>query len=75
MSTLCKHKFVFARNENYWYRSSRYQTTFISRDFYFCEKCLCDEVKERKQTINDNDRHQLENWAQGIKEHGVDSHY
>lgn len=71
----CKHKFIFVRNESYWCRSSRYQQTYVSNDYFFCEKCLHEEIKTKRQTINDNNRHELEEWAKGIKQHGVDSNY
>lgn len=71
----CKHKFVFSRNENYWYRSSRYQLTYVSNDYYFCEHCLHEEIKHKQETIQDDDRHKLPEWAKGITSHGVDTKY
>lgn len=70
-----QHKFTFMRNESYWYRSSRYQITFVSNDYFFCEKCLHEEVKTKKQTINDDNRHELQEWAKEIAKHGIDSRY
>lgn len=66
---------MFVRNESYWYRSSRYQISFVSNDYFFCEQCLHEEMKTKKETINDGDRHQLSERAKGIKTHGVDSNY
>ena len=61
----CTHKFVFLRNESH-YKAYRYSNTFYSVDYFFFEKCLEEQKKERSESVNiGNER---PDWAVNISQ-------
>jgi hypothetical protein len=51
----CEHKYVFARNDSFWYTNGRYAKVFVSLDYFFCEKCLNEEMKRKQANVGDHE--------------------
>lgn len=65
-----KHKYIHVRNESYSTTAgSRYQTTYKSLDYFFCEKCLDEQIIVKEECINDGEKHKLPEWARAIFNH------
>lgn len=62
----CDHKFVFLRNESFYRENGRYCNTYICIDYFFCEKCLKEEVKKKQVDINEGDNYKMPDWAKTI---------
>lgn len=59
----CKHKFVYMRTDSH-YKAYRYNNTFVLNDYFFCEKCLKEQVTTKSQSVNIGNM--PPDWAQGI---------
>ncbi len=64
---MCKHKFIFRNNDNFYHSAGRYSYKYVSIDYYYCEKCLEEISKKKEVTIADSDRpFSLPDWAKPI---------
>ena len=64
MEKVCKHKYVHLKTESY-YIAHRNSSTYHLKDYFFCEKCLHEEVKSKVESVNDYGDTKPD-WAMGI---------
>ena len=60
----CEHKYVFKSNDSFWYTNGRYAKVYISIDYFFCEKCLHEEISRKRADLNDHET--VPEWAKTI---------
>lgn len=61
---MCEHKFVFIRNDSFWREEGRYSKIVTSIDYFFCEKCLEEQIKKKEQHLSTIDP--VPDWARSI---------
>lgn len=64
MKMECDHKYVFKRNDSFWYTNGRYAKVYVSIDYYFCERCLSEEPRRKSSSIGDHE--EVPDWAKLI---------
>ncbi len=52
VTTSCQHKYVLMDTSK-WTRSESYNILFVRVDRFFCEKCLDEQAKERREYSRD----------------------
>jgi hypothetical protein len=63
----CKHKYVFKSNDSFYRENGRYSYIYTSIDYFFCEKCLDEQVKKKERSFGVHELpHNLPDWARFI---------
>lgn len=63
--SMCEHNYVYMRNDSFAIDNTNHRT-YVSIDYFFCSKCLHEEVKEKRKSVLRG--HTIPDWAQNIKE-------
>lgn len=65
---VCKHEFVFKKNDSFYRENGRYNYIYTSIDYYFCNKCLFEKEIKKQATCSNGRQDELPDWARTIKE-------
>lgn len=63
---VCKHKYVFKYSDSYWCFNGRNSVKYYLADYYFCEKCLEENIIEKTHSCFDGEIWKAPEWTKSI---------
>jgi hypothetical protein len=63
---ICEHKYVLKRTDTFYSTEGRNENKYTLIDYYFCEKCLHEEVKKKVAYCSYDRTDEMPDWAKTI---------
>lgn len=62
----CNHVFKHLESRSYWRMDGRFSRKYYHADYFYCEKCLKEEIKEKQHSCTDGELYKIPDWARMI---------